>query len=109
MTTYTSLVTSILELKLDQATMFEWLQHTHSSKTVPDYDDLLEFWTCMIERGRMRPRKEEENVKYSFQKGRPSHDPHMQPAYKITVWHAKLPSTVCMGAKYFVDIPTPGK
>ena len=43
--TFASFVTSILELKLhvDQATMFEWQQHTQSSQTVPDYDELLEF------------------------------------------------------------------
>ena len=40
--TFASLVTSILELKLDHATMFEW-QHTQSYKTVPDFNDLLEF------------------------------------------------------------------
>ena len=41
--TFDSLVTLILELKLDQATMFKWQRHTQSSKTVSGYDDLLEF------------------------------------------------------------------
>ena len=41
--TFASLVTSILELKLDHTTMFEWQRHTQSSSTVPDINDLLEF------------------------------------------------------------------
>ena len=41
--TFATFATSILELKLDQAMLFEWQWHTQSSKTVPDYDDLLEF------------------------------------------------------------------
>ena len=41
--TFTSLVTSILELKLDHTTMFEWQCHTQDSNAVPDFDDLLEF------------------------------------------------------------------
>ena len=41
--TFALLITSTLELKLDQAMMFEWQWHTHNSMTVPDYDDLLEL------------------------------------------------------------------
>ena len=41
--TFDSLVTSILELKLDPTTMYEWQRHTQDSNTVPDFDDLLEF------------------------------------------------------------------
>lgn len=36
-------VTSILELKLDQGTMFEWQWHSSRSTDVPHYDKLLEF------------------------------------------------------------------
>ena len=36
-------VTSILELKLDSNSMFEWQRHTQKSVDVPHYDDLLEF------------------------------------------------------------------
>ena len=36
-------VTSILELKLDQTTMFEWQKHSQGSKEVPDFNELLEF------------------------------------------------------------------
>lgn len=36
-------ITSLIELKLDQTTMFEWQRHSQSSANVPHYDDLLEF------------------------------------------------------------------
>ena len=38
-----SFITSMLELKLDQATMLEWHRHSQDSKDVPPYNDLLEF------------------------------------------------------------------
>lgn len=36
-------VTSVLELKLDSNTMFEWHKHTQTSTDVPHYLDLMEF------------------------------------------------------------------
>ena len=36
-------VTSILETKLDQTTMFEWQKHSQDSKEVLEYTALLEF------------------------------------------------------------------
>ena len=36
-------ITSVLELKLDTGTMFEWQKHSHTSSDVPHYCDLLEF------------------------------------------------------------------
>ena len=36
-------ITSILETKLDQMTMFEWQKHSQHSKEVPEYTELLEF------------------------------------------------------------------
>ena len=36
-------ITSILELKLDTTTMFEWQKHSQSSTEVPHYQHLLEF------------------------------------------------------------------
>jgi len=38
-----SFITSLLELKLDTTTMFEWRRHSQSSVDVPHYDDLLKF------------------------------------------------------------------
>ena len=36
-------ITSVLELKLDPNTMFEWQKHSHGSTAVPHYSELLEF------------------------------------------------------------------
>ena len=36
-------ITSVLELKLDVGTMFEWQKHSNSSTGVPHFDELLEF------------------------------------------------------------------
>ena len=36
-------ITSILELKLDTTTMFEWQKHSQLSTQVPDYQHLLKF------------------------------------------------------------------
>ena len=36
-------VTSLLELKLDTTTMFEWQRHSQTSEDVPHYNDLLAF------------------------------------------------------------------
>ena len=36
-------ITSVLVLKLDTATMFEWQKHSQSSTEVPHYQSLLEF------------------------------------------------------------------
>ena len=36
-------ITSVIELKLDAATMFEWQKHSQSSKDVPEYKEILAF------------------------------------------------------------------
>lgn len=36
-------ITSVLELKFDAGTMFEWQKHSNSSPDVPHYHELLEF------------------------------------------------------------------
>ena len=36
-------LTSLIELKLDPSTLFEWQKHTQSQTDVPKYDDLLSF------------------------------------------------------------------
>ena len=36
-------LTSMIELKLDQTTMFEWRRHSETSVDVPHYEDLLKF------------------------------------------------------------------
>ena len=40
---WSHLMTSIIELKLDQETLFEWERHTQGKKKVPDPRDLLDF------------------------------------------------------------------
>ena len=36
-------ITSLLEMKLDATTMFEWQRHSQDHTDVPDYQDLLDF------------------------------------------------------------------
>lgn len=36
-------ITSVIELKLDENTMFEWQKHSQSSPETPHYNELLEF------------------------------------------------------------------
>ena len=36
-------ITSLIEMKLDNDTRFEWQKHSQASVDVPDYNDLLEF------------------------------------------------------------------
>ena len=36
-------ITSLLELKLDAVTMFEWQRHSQDNTDVPDCKELLEF------------------------------------------------------------------
>ncbi len=38
-----SFITSVIELKLDAVTIFEWQKHSQSQTEVPHYRDLLEF------------------------------------------------------------------
>jgi hypothetical protein len=63
-------ITSTLELKLDQSTMFEWQKHSQKSAGVPHYQDLLEFLnlraqaseSSLTDHGK-KPRHEMSNVK----------------------------------------------
>ena len=47
--TFESFVTFVLELKLDQGTMFEWQRHSQDSKDVPPYSDLLEILDLRVQ------------------------------------------------------------
>ena len=42
-------ITSILELKLDTMTMFEWQKHSQSSTEVPHYQHLVEFVDLLVQ------------------------------------------------------------
>ena len=75
---FASFVTSTLELKLDHATMFEWQPQTQSSKTVHDFDDLLEFLDLHARAGENAAREGVRKRQVPLQKGRPSQVRHMQ-------------------------------
>ena len=59
-------ITSALELKLDDTTMFEWQKHSQSSSSVPHFQDLLDFMNLraqatesnLPDRSAKRPRPE---------------------------------------------------
>ena len=59
-------ITSVLELKLDPTTMFEWQKYSQESTDVPHYNDLLEFLNMRaqaleshsVDQGRRRTRSE---------------------------------------------------
>ena len=50
-------ITSLLELKLDQNTMFEWQKFSQESKCVPPYTDLLKFINQASESTTLETRK----------------------------------------------------
>ena len=64
-------ITSTLELKLDQNTMFEWQKHSQKSDGVPHYQDLLDFLnlraqateSSLIENSSRKSRNEPHQVK----------------------------------------------
>ncbi len=43
-------ITSVLELKLDPTTMFEWQKHSQKSTDVPYYQELLELFNLRAQR-----------------------------------------------------------
>ena len=64
-------ITSTLELKLDQNTMFEWQKHSQKSPGIPPYQDLLDFLnlraqateSSLIDHGYKKQRHETHHVK----------------------------------------------
>ena len=64
-------ITSTLELKLDQSTMFEWQKHSQKSPGVPHYQDLLDFLnlraqaseSSLTDHSSRRPKHDTSNVK----------------------------------------------
>ena len=55
-------VTSILELKLDSNTMFEWQKHTQESATVPHYNELLGFINLHAQASESLPSSKKQNT-----------------------------------------------
>ncbi len=70
-------ISSTLELKLDQSTMFEWQKQSQKSDGVPQPQELLDFLnlraqateSSLIEHGTKRPRHEAYQVKKNFASG----------------------------------------
>ena len=88
--TFASLVTSILELKVDHITIFKWQRHTHSSNTVPDFGDLLEFLDLRARAGKNAAREGETRRQVSL--------PEKKAVTK--------PSYTASGEEYFVGCKT---
>ena len=42
-------ITSVLEVKLDTSTMFEWQRHSQESTDVPNYSALLKFLNLQVQ------------------------------------------------------------
>ena len=57
--TFASLVTSILELKLDHTTMFQRQPHTQDSNAVPNFNELLDFLDLHAQTGENAAREGE--------------------------------------------------
>ena len=69
-------VTSVLESKLDQTTMFEWQKHSQGSKEVPDYLELLEFLDLLAqatENTKGEPERKHSSNPLSKKAARPSY------------------------------------
>ena len=106
---FTLFVTSILELKLDQTTMFKWQRHTQSSHTVPDYDELWEFLDLHA--------RTMENAAQEEERKRQVLPPEKKAVTRPTYMYAariedncvacKTAKHPCMSVKYFMDFPTP--
>ena len=56
-------ITSVLELKLDASTMFEWQKHSQEQTDVPHYQDLLEFINLRAQASETLP--SEQNRRFS--------------------------------------------
>ena len=107
--TLTSLVTLILEHKLDQAPMFKCQRHTQSSKAFPDYDDLLEFLDLRVRAGETVAREGEGKPQLPPPEGkavtRRSYAASVEENY-VACKTAKHPLYVC---RVFHGLPHPKK
>lgn len=70
-------ITSTLELKLNQTTMFEWQKHSQKSPGVPHYQDLLDFLnlraqaseSSLVDHSNRKPKFDTLNVEVSTDSG----------------------------------------
>ena len=92
-------ITSILELKLDQATMFEWQRASQDSTSVPHYQKLLEFLdlraqaseTCSLTQERRSGR---------FEHKKPYTNPHKISAHTGNVFESAGNCVTCKVEKH---------
>ena len=61
-------ITSAIELKLDEATMFEWQSHSQKSAGVPHYQELLMFLDLRAHatEARFQPRLQETEQAWNY-------------------------------------------
>ena len=87
-------ITSALELKLDQGTMFEWQKHSQKSESVPHYQDLDFLNLCA---------QVTESTITDGSNKRLKHDaPYTKRALLLEErWHHMLPIPVCLLVNVF--------
>ena len=88
-------ITSTLELKLDQATVFEWQKHSHKSVGVPHYQDLLDFLN-------LRAQATESTITDGSNKGLKHDTPYTRKGSLLEEWwHHMLPTLICLLVNVF--------
>ena len=79
-------ITSVLELKLDVNTMFEWQRHSQSMEGVPAYQELLDFID-------LRAQASETSLTHVKKPTRPDHKRPTSSFKPITSFAAQYAST----------------
>ena len=89
-------ITSLLELKLDSVTMFEWQRHSQEHSDVPDCDELLEFIDLRAQAAEatVTERKPKSNHPPPHHKAKPV------PAFAVTSKEAESSCIGCRGEKH---------
>ena len=86
-----SFITSLLEMKLDATTMFEWQQHSQEHTDVPDYQILLDFLN-------LRAQAAEAS---SDKKKHPAHEPSKSNKQVTSLTSNTMPTdSMCKSEKY---------
>lgn len=85
-------ITSMLELKLDAGTMFEWQKHSHDEADVPHYQDLLDFIN-------LRAQASETSVPPEGHKKTSGNGRGFNPSRSVTSLTANTGSSVCVLCK----------
>jgi hypothetical protein len=86
-------LTSLLELKLDTATTFEWQKHTQETKDVPGYQELLDFVN-------LRAQASETSMSDSSRKGTRSELKFHKPVNSLAADVRVSPCVICKVDKH---------